>query len=80
VNTKHWYQSEASAAIKLTAREREAAKELLKVRPEVMPGTRVCVNRADQVVWFHMVVAKMSELGVPSERVTPFCDLVGVPD
>jgi hypothetical protein len=76
------YDSDAAAALKLSAPEREAAKALLAKRPPVVPGTRAIVSRAKAVVWFDEVSAEMKRLGIASDgiKTAAFCDLAGVPD
>jgi hypothetical protein len=39
------YQSDATAALQLSADERKAAEELKAIRPEVYPGSRAIRNR-----------------------------------
>lgn len=76
------YDSDAAAALKLSAVEREAAKALLAKRPTVVPGTRAIMSRAEAVLWFNEVSDTMKRLGIESDhvKVAAFCDLAGVPD
>lgn len=64
----------------LNAQERAVALALLQKRPEVIPGTRVCVSRVDQVAWFNEVTAAMHALDLAKSKISAFCDLAGVPD
>jgi predicted protein tyrosine phosphatase len=75
------YESDAAAALKLTAEERDAAKALKAKRPEVIPNTRVIVSRHAALIWFDEVSAEMKRLKVTSDpvKVQAFCDLCGVP-
>lgn len=64
----------------LTKTQRDAAKAMLAARPEVLPGTRVCIDRAANSKWFDAISAKMEELKLVGHQVSGFCDIAGVPD
>lgn len=64
----------------LTKTQRDAAKVMLAARPEVIPGTRVCIDRAANSKWFAAVSSKMEELKLVGHQVGEFCDIAGVPD
>lgn len=78
------YQSDAEAALRLSADERLAANQLKVLRPEVHPGTRAILDHAKAVQWFDKVTQTMLTFGMHSDpnmdRATAFCDLAGVPD
>jgi len=64
----------------LTKTQRDAAKALLAARPAVIPGTRVCIDRAKCTEWFSAVSLKIKDMGVAGHGVGEFCDIAGVPD
>lgn len=76
------YLTDAEAALKLTAQEREAAEHLKSTRPQVIPDTRAIISRAAATVWFNSVNERMEALGIDHDhdKVKAFCDLAGVPD
>jgi hypothetical protein len=75
------YESDAQAALRLTAQEREVALQLKHDRPEVLPGTRAILDREKQLIWYDKVTAAMKALGIDRNgKITAFCDLAGVAD
>lgn len=82
MNTSKNYQSNSSAAIALSAQEREVAQQLKQARPEVIPGTRVILDDIERKAWYDEVVRQMDALGVSrnGRKIQAFCDLAGVPD
>lgn len=78
------YQSDAAAALQLSAEERLAAQQLRELRPEVYAGTRAIVDRGQALQWFDKVSNAMLGFGMDRDpdmrRATAFCDLAGVPD
>jgi hypothetical protein len=81
MNTKSLYESDAQAALRLSAKERAVAEQLKQDRPEVYPGTRAILDRTQAVIWFDKVKTAMRALGIDrQEKVSAFCDLAGVPD
>jgi orotidine-5'-phosphate decarboxylase len=82
MSTSKNYQSDSSAAIALSAQEREAARQLKENRPEVIPGTRVIPNDRERKAWYNEVVRQGNALGISRNnlKIQAFCDLAGVPD
>lgn len=71
---------ERTNKLELTPEQKAEAERLLSVRPEVIPGTRVCVRRGQQLIWFEQVTRARATFKVPSELWGAFCDIAGVPD
>jgi hypothetical protein len=68
------------STLRLNATQRFAATALLAERPLTIPGTRVILNREQQLIWFAKVTASIEELNLPKGLVGAFCDVAGVPD
>jgi len=65
---------------RLTPAQREAAAELLRVRPPVLPGTRAIPDNAQRNAWYALVTQGIVDLSIPTDAVEEFCDLAGVAD
>lgn len=70
----------------LTPEQKAAARELFKIRPPVVPGTRVILDVDQKNDWYARVTARMQALGIITatggdpKAVKEFCDLAGVAD
>lgn len=70
----------SESKLALSGEQRAAAEALMAERPECYPNTRVCKDRAAQLVWFDKVRAEGKRLGVPDNKWQQFCDVAGVAD